>query len=257
MKKFSKQKPLSSSGAFWIYGLHAVHAALENPKRRCNQLIYLSDEIYRSIEIILGKRTLTCHKVDKAEFQKIFPGDAVLQGIALQLFPLEHVPLEKILQNDAPDITIATLDQITDPQNLGAIARSAAAFGIQALIMPDRHTPCETSAIFYKSASGALEHISLIYVVNLAHTLEQLRHAGFWNLGFDERGEKKLTGSDLTGRINLVLGSEGEGLRRLTRERCDLLIQLPTTKKFSTLNVSNAATVAFYEACRQRKDNTP
>lgn len=255
MKKFKQKSLPSSTDSFWIYGLHAVCAALENPERPCHQLIYLSEETFQTAGQSLQKRSLLIRKADKDAFDKIFPGHAVHQGIAMQISPFATPSLEEIVQNDATSLTIATLDQVTDPHNLGAIARSAAAFGIQALILPDRHTPPETSPVLYKSASGALEHIPLIRVTNLARTLEQLRRAGFWNLGFDETGEKTLDKSDLTGRLNLVFGGEGKGIRRLTRELCDFSIRLPTMKDFGTLNVSNAAAIAFYEARRQQKDH--
>jgi 23S rRNA (guanosine2251-2'-O)-methyltransferase len=256
MKKFSRQKDsssFSSHNPFWIYGLHAVCAALDNPHRPCHRLLYLSEDIFKMIEERIRKRALVSYKVDKVEFQKLFGSNAVHQGIALEISPLNLVSLEDFLHHTSSEIILATLDQITDPHNIGAIARSAAAFKVQALIIPDRHAVSETSPILYKTASGALEHISLIRVTNLARTLRQLHQAGFWNIGLDAEGDKNLDDSILTGPLNLILGSEGKGLRRLTRDYCDSLVRLPTIDKFSTVNVSNAAAIAFYVAHCQRK----
>ena len=258
MKKRSHQKffSASSESPFWIYGLHAVYAALENPRRACVQVLYLSAETLDPVKAALEKRGIPCHKGDKGEFQRLFPPEAVHQGLAAQIFPLTSPSFESLLQNEDQDLWIATLDQVTDPHNMGAIARSAAAFGLHALLLTERHKPAETSPVLYKAASGALERLPLISVSNLARALEHLRKAGFWNLGLDEKGTQDVSQSDLKGRINLILGSEGKGLRRLTQEHCDLLLRLPTQEKFATLNVSTAAAVVFYEAYRQRRERS-
>ena len=138
---------------------------------------------------------------------------------------------------------------MTDPHNIGAIMRSAAAFGARAILIPDRNAP-EISGTLAKSASGAVEHVPLIRVVNLVRALEQLKKAGFWSVGLAGEAERTLAAQNVSGRLCLVLGSEGSGMRRLTREACDVMARLPTGGAISSLNVSNAAAVALYELRR-------
>ena len=246
MKIFTQSKP------FWIYGVHAVQSALDNPKRQCHRLIYLHSSVIKSLQFE-SKTKLKIDRVVKSEFLKLFPQDAVHQGIALQVNPLQGMDLEDILTSTRSSMRLITLDQITDPHNFGAIARSAAAFDFDTIVMSDRHSPPENSASVYKTSSGALEHIPIITVTNLARALDHLKQANFWNYGLDEEGTTSLDQTTFHGRVNLVLGAEGKGLRRLTKESCDYLIKLPTGDRFSTLNASCAAAVSLYEVYRQTK----
>lgn len=182
----------------------------------------------------------------------LLPG-AVHQGVALDAAPLPETSLEALLAT-APKLLLL-LDQVTDPHNVGAILRSAAAFGADAVLLTDRHAPGQ-GGVLAKTASGALEHVPLITVVNLARTMATLRDAGFWCIGLAEEGAQDIAAHDLSGKTALVLGAEGEGLRRLTRERCDALARLPTQGAIGSLNVSNAAAVALYEVKRQTKPTT-
>ncbi len=236
--------------SYWMYGIHAVKAALENPMRQAYELCVIQEKLLQ--ELVLSKKTsVKVHLVDQKFFQKTFGSQAVHQGVALKVSPLPEVHLEDITKETKENLTLLTLDQVTDPHNLGAILRSAAAFGVRALIVQDRHTPPDASPVLLKSASGAAEYVPIVRVGNLARALESLSDAGFWHYGLDERGDHVLGRIELKGRINLVLGSEGEGLRRLTKESCDYLLRLPTSESFATLNVSNAAAVSLYEVFRQ------
>ena len=165
--------------------------------------------------------------------------------------PLEDPAVEDILARCGENALVLALDQVSDPHNVGAILRSAAAFGAAGVIVTDRHTPSDTGALA-KSASGALEVVPLVRAVNLARTLDQLKEAGFWTYGLAESGDTRIGDLDLKGRTCIVLGAEGEGLRRLTTEKCDRLVTIPTSDALSSLNVSNAAAVAAYEWARQR-----
>ena len=245
----------------WIYGRHAVRAALQNPARRLRRLIATA-EIAAEAQAWLSEakaRPATDFKnetLDRARFEALLPEGAVHQGLALQAEPLPPAFLEDVLAELSPAAAaeaavVVVLDQVSDPHNVGAVLRSAAAFGARALVLPEHGTPPSTAALA-KAASGALEQVPLVRVTNLARALDKLKEAGFWCVGLEETAEKLLGDLDLTGRVALVLGAEGEGLRRLTRERCDFLARLPTRDPLASLNVSNAAAIALYEVARRR-----
>lgn len=186
--------------------------------------------------------------LDRTQFAMLLPGDAVHQGMALAAEPLPARDLDDVLDgmaDAAPPHVVVLLDQVTDPHNVGAILRSAAAFAARAVVITEHGAPPVTGALA-KAASGALEAVPLIRVTNLARTLDRLKEAGFWCLGLDETAEKSIAEIDAGARIALVLGAEGVGLRRLTRERCDFIARLPTRGALSSLNVSNAAAIALY-----------
>ncbi|MBI1274308.1 MAG: 23S rRNA (guanosine(2251)-2'-O)-methyltransferase RlmB [Alphaproteobacteria bacterium] len=240
-----------ASGA-WLHGLHAVRAAWLNPRRNCRQL-WLADSAAESFEATLQEaRALKLNRpspriVSRTELDAMLSG-CVHQGIALDAAPLPEMQLEDLLA--AQPNLVVLLDQVTDPHNVGAILRSAAAFGAGGLVLTERNAPGATGTLA-KSASGALDAVPLVHVVNLARALEQLREAGYWCVGLAEEGARSIAALDLSGKTALVLGAEGTGLRRLTRERCDELAHLPTQGPIGSLNVSNAAAVALYEARRQ------
>ena len=174
---------------------------------------------------------------------------AVHQGIALQADPLPEPSLDEIAHDAPANAVIVVLDQVTDPHNVGAILRSADAFGALAVVSTDRHSP-DQGATLAKSASGATERVPFIRVVNLARALEELKRLEFWCLGLDASGTQTLAQAKSPHRIALVLGAEGQGLRRLTAEKCDVLVRLPMTGAMPSLNVSNAAAIALYELRR-------
>ena len=232
----------------WLYGRHPVLAALANPERRIERLLATKDVAERHAAEFAGK---SVQVVAREEMSKRLPAGAVHQGLAALVTPLEDAVLEDVLARCGDHALILALDQVTDPHNVGAILRSAAAFGAAGLVVTERHAPADTG-VLAKAASGGLELVPLVRAVNLARTLEQLKEAGFWLYGLDERGDAAIGALDLGGRVCIVLGAEGEGLRRLTAERCDRLVTIPTNAALAALNVSNAAAVAAYEWARRR-----
>jgi 23S rRNA (guanosine2251-2'-O)-methyltransferase len=229
-----------------------------NPQRRIRTLFAtegaleaLAPAFARAVELGLERPSAT--PAEREQLDKLLPAGSVHQGLALDCAPLAEVDLADILAECAEDpaALIAVLDQVTDPHNVGAVLRSAAAFGARAVVVQDRHAPPVTG-VLAKTASGAVDAVPLVRVTNLARALSDLREAGFWCVGLAESGEKTLHELDLSGRTAIVLGSEGDGLRRLTMERCDEIAHLPTGGLIGSLNVSNAAAVALYEVARRR-----
>ena len=250
-----KKNLSASSKTYWIYGLHAVKAALSNPNRLCHQ-IWLTKGVYSQMKGLLESRkppsfpkeSCTLHMASPQEIsQKITQQDAVHQGCAVQVSPLSETHVEDLLKDSQTTQLIIALDQVTDPHNVGAILRSCAAFGATALLQSQNHAPPEESGILAKTASGALELVPIVNVPNLARSLQKLKDNGFWCGGLDEKGTQPLGKTNLKGKNILVMGSEGKGLRRLTQQSCDYLVHLPTTPSFPTLNVSTAAAICLYQ----------
>ena len=230
----------------WLYGLHAVSAALANPARKIRRLIATTDALEK---LPAASRYPDAEKMTRQEIDNALPPGAVHQGVALLADPLDQPALEDIIATAGEQAVIVVLDQVTDPHNIGAVLRSAAAFGALAVIQTERGAPGATG-IVAKAASGALEAVPLVTVTNLARALEALQRSEFWLIGMDGEAERTLADIAPAGRTALVLGAEGKGLRRLTREHCDLLARLPTRPPISSLNISNAAAVALYELAR-------
>ncbi len=242
----------------WIYGRHPVAAALANPERRWRSLVVLAGQEAEARGLAAGARAVRqgpgepVRVRDRSGFAAILPESAVHQGLALEIEPLAERDLDDLLQVSASAAgrhVIVVLDQVSDPQNVGAALRSAAAFGALAVVVT-RHGAPPASGALAKAASGALETVPLIRVVNLARALDRLKKEGFWVCGLDEGAAQTLSALDLGERVAIVLGSEGDGMRRLVRERCDRVARLPTLPTQPTLNVSNAAAVALYELTR-------
>ena len=231
----------------WLYGRHAVLAAVANPERRIERILATKEAAERHA----GELGTKVELFSREDLGHRLPAGAVHQGLAALAAPLEEPQLEDVLARCGEDALVMALDQVTDPHNVGAILRSAAAFGVAGLVVTERHAPADTG-VLAKAASGALEIVPLVRGVNLARALEQLKEAGFWLYGLDERGDAAINTLDLGGRACIVLGAEGEGLRRLTVEKCDRLVTIPTDARLAALNVSNAAAVAAYEWARRR-----
>jgi 23S rRNA (guanosine2251-2'-O)-methyltransferase len=238
-----------TAGRFWLYGTHAARAALANPRRKIHRILATD----RTQELIPPKASTEILTLDA--ISRLLPQGAVHQGIALLCDPLPGLNLEDELGLKPPgERLVAVLDQVTDPHNEGAILRSAAAFGVTAVIVQDRHAPPE-SGVLAKAASGALDLIPRIAVVNIARTLERLGRMGFWRIALDSDGDSALAEAATKGDVALVLGAEGAGLRRLVREHCDVAAHIPIASEIGSLNVSNAAAIAFY-ALRQIREKT-
>ena len=239
-------------GEDWIYGRHAVTAALANPARSLERLVLTRDSEGALAEAGIQPRIRPEIRTNH-EISALLPEGAVHQGYALKAAQLAEKHIETVLAElaEGAPATVIVLDQVTDPRNVGAILRSAAAFGATAVILPERHG-ADTTAALAKAASGALESIALVRVTNVARTLETLKNAGFWTVGLAARATETLASVDLTGRIALVLGAEGSGLRRLVAETCDIRARLPISDAMESLNVSAAAAAALYEVARRR-----
>jgi len=242
------------SSAF-LYGAHAVREALQNPKRLIQRLLVTEsgfESIREAYEAAQGAgiKLPQPQMVDGFDLERLLPRDAVHQGILLDVQPLEEVFLVDIINMLDENAKVIVLDQVTDPHNVGAILRTAVAFGASAVIVQKVHAP-EITGTLAKSASGAVEHCPVVRETNLTRALEQLKEAGFFCIGLDERGKQSIAELGASGKVALVMGAEGEGLRRLVSENCDTLAKLPTAGPIASLNVSNAAAVALYELIRK------
>ena len=226
---------------FW--GKHAVAAALDNPARRVLKAWATRD----AASFMQFPKDLPVTFADVADLARLVPGDAPHQGVVIETEPLEDIWLGDMLAEAPERAVLLVLDQVTDPHNVGAILRSAAAFGAVGIVTQDRHSPPEGGALA-KAASGALERVPWARVVNLARALDEIAEAGFWRIGL--AGEAKMDLKEALGpaRVALVLGAEGPGMRPNTREHCDAIARLPITNAVESLNVSNAAAVALYAA---------
>jgi 23S rRNA (guanosine2251-2'-O)-methyltransferase len=248
------------AGERWIYGRHAVAAALANPARRWHHLAVLTGQESEGSTLVAaaaasrGGDGEPMRVVDHDSLAAILPEGAVHQGLALAVEPLAEPDLADVLRLAAATPgrrVIVVLDQVTDPRNVGAVLRSAAAFGALAVVLAVHRTPPVTGALA-KAASGALEQVPLVRVINLARALDQLKESGFWVCGLDAAASQVLSELDLGDRVAIVLGSEGAGTRRLVREHCDYIARVPTRRALATINVSSAAAVALYELARPR-----
>ncbi|AZO58013.1 MAG: RNA methyltransferase [Mesorhizobium sp.] len=232
-----------ADGLVRLYGLHTVRAALDNPRRKIKRMLVTRNAAERLAIGDLSALSFMTELVEPKDIDKITGSDAVHQGVLIEAEPLKPKRLDTLGDTKL----VLVLDQVTDPHNVGAILRSAVAFGAGALITTARHSPQE-SGVLAKSASGALEHIDQIEVKNLADALGQLHDAGFQTIGLDSEGSAELEKSFAGGKIALVLGAEGKGLRQKTRETVTALARLDMPGAIRSLNVSNAAAVSLYAA---------
>jgi 23S rRNA (guanosine2251-2'-O)-methyltransferase len=238
------------SGPALLYGWHSVKAALENPRRRILRLLATENALRRLQDE--GVALPVAPELVRPDViaARLSP-DAVHQGLLAEAEPLIAPAIEEISEG-----VVLVLDQITDPHNVGAILRSAAAFAVSAIVLTARHSP-EATGVLAKSASGALEYVPLVAVQNLARGMEALKSRGFLLVGLDSEGEDDLARLPLRAPLALVLGAEGKGLRQLTRATCDHLARLDLPGAISSLNVSNAAAVSLYIATARLRGAAP
>ena len=233
-----------------IFGIHAVEAALRNPAREVRRLI-LTDNAENRLDELLKSRNAKFEGVHPRDLDRLLGPHTVHQGALLETGPLPEPTLEDLAEAAVHRGPLVVLDQVTDPHNVGAILRSAAVFGAAGLIMTRRNSP-DLSGVLAKAASGALEHVPVALVTNLARAMETLGEQGVVRIGLDGDAETLIQSAALKGATALVLGAEGTGLRRLTREGCDQLCRIGAPGGIASLNVSNAAAIALHMVSLQR-----
>lgn len=238
-----------TGGGLKFWGRHAIAAALENPDRIVKK-ISGTREAVASLDLPTDIPVVYC---DVADLGRMVARDAPHQGMVADVDPLTDIWLADIMDEDS-DRPLLLLDQVTDPHNVGAILRSAAAFNAAAIITQDRHAPPE-SGVLAKSASGALELVPWIRVVNLSRALDEIAEAGYWRIGLDGEADEMLGTAMGNGKIALVMGAEGEGLRQNVAAHCDVLAKLPMHPKMESLNVSNATAIALYAEYTRDKES--
>jgi 23S rRNA (guanosine2251-2'-O)-methyltransferase len=240
-KKSHQSHGTPSRPRFW--GKHPVSAALDNPRRK----VLRAWATREAAAFMQFPPDLPVTLAEAPDLARLVPHDAPHQGVVIEVEPLEPAWLDEALNDERERALLLVLDQVTDPQNVGAILRSAAAFGAVAIVTQDRHSPPE-SGVIAKASSGALERVPWVRVVNLARALEEIGDAGFWRIGLTGEADTSLKAALGPAKVALVLGAEGTGLRPNTREHCDALARLPISDAVESLNVSNAAAVALYAA---------
>ncbi|MDG5488012.1 23S rRNA (guanosine(2251)-2'-O)-methyltransferase RlmB [Sphingomonas sp. BGYR3] len=234
---------------FW--GRHAVLAALANPERTVRKL-WGTREALSTLDL---PPVLPITYADVADLARLVPSDAPHQGLVAEVEPLEDLWLSEVLgQGEKDNRPILMLDQVTDPHNVGAILRSAAAFDALCIVTQDRHSPPESGTVA-RAASGALEFVPWVRVVNLSRALDEIGEAGYWRIGLAGATETTLDSALGTDRVALVLGAEGDGMRQNTMAHCDVLARLPISPRMESLNVSNAAAIALYAAATHRRQD--
>lgn len=247
-KTANKQRPRNED---LIYGVHAVEAALANPRRRLIELLH-TDNAARHAFVESPSRDVKTRQVSSAELSRLLPADAVHQGLLLRAHHLDEPSLSEI----ADDGIVVVLDQITDPHNVGAILRSCAAYNVVAVVTTERNSPPPTG-VLAKAASGALEFVPYIRTGNLARAMTELAKRGRFLVGLDSDAPDLIGQGHLDGNVALVFGAEGRGLRRLTRETCDAFVRLDVPGPIRSLNVSNAVAICLATLHHARSANSP
>lgn len=233
----------------WIYGRHSVEAALQNADRKISRVVL--GNVNDKIRQLAKRRGVAVEFADSDFFDSIFGKSAIHQKCAAHVSELPQMRVGDVLTDENDLRPIIMLDQITDPQNIGSILRAGAVFDARAVIVQNKHSP-ELSAVSVKTSSGASELIPMIRVTNLANTIQQIQKKGFWSVGLDERGDHLLSELPVATKYIIIIGAEGTGMRKLTKNHCDFMVKIPSNEKFSTLNAAQAATVCLYEIFKLR-----
>jgi 23S rRNA (guanosine2251-2'-O)-methyltransferase len=234
----------------WLYGRHAVAAALANPRRSCHRLLATAEGL-AALGAAAPRPGLEVATVERAEIERRLGAGAVHQGLALSVAPLPGVELKRACAPEAGGNLVLLLDQVTDPHNVGAILRSAAAFEVRAVVLPARGS-AELGGALAKAASGALDLVPVVEVTNLARALDELAALGYWRIALDGHAEATLDEVPDDRNLVLALGAEGTGLRRRVAETCDFAARLPIAPAVESLNVSVACGIALYALARRR-----
>lgn len=239
-------KKIYSSKNLIIYGKHAVLSAANNPQRTLKTL-YVTKQTWPEVESYFQNVKLNIRFTSKEEFTKLLPPNSNHQNIALETLPLKPTLLEDIINQTShkEKSCVIILDQVQDPHNIGAIIRTAAAFSVDAVIIPENNSPKENNTII-KCSAGGIDAVALVYVNNVVTAIKSLKHAGYWVTGLDGSGENEIGAKVFSNKTVLILGSEESGMRKLVRENCDFLAKIPISSKVESLNVSNAAAIALY-----------
>jgi 23S rRNA (guanosine2251-2'-O)-methyltransferase len=233
----------------WLYGRHAVAAALANPSRSCHRLLATAEGL-AALGAAARRPGLEVAVVEREEVERRLGAGAVHQGVALSVAPLPRVELRRACAPEPGRNLVLLLDQVTDPHNVGAILRSAAAFEVRAVVLPARGS-AELGGALAKAASGALDVVPVVEVVNLARALDELAGLGYWRIALDGHAEGTLDEVPDDRNLVMALGAEGTGLRRLVAERCDFAARLPIAPAVESLNVSVACGIALYALARR------
>ena len=244
LSQTAKKQPL------YLYGRHPVTAAICNSKRVISAL-YGTKETAEELKkacLQAHRDEKLIHLVSRQDIDKMLPKDAVHQGFAAEVTELPSLSLEDIcdMANANESCHLLILDQVTDPQNIGAIIRSCVAFNTLALVVQDKNSPSESGAMA-KASAGMIEHLPVVRVTNLSRAAEQLKKSGFWVIGMDGYAQTTIDRLDIKGKIAIIMGSEGKGMRRLVEEMCDTTVRLPISEKVESLNVATAAAITLYE----------
>lgn len=234
----------------FIYGVHAARSVLNGTKHKPKKIFVQSRKMFDWIDPAYDKITTVLKEQD---FAKYVSKDAVHQGVVVEIDSDELYSDLDDLKDINGNYAICILDQISDPQNLGAIIRSAAVFGIKGIVIPEKNS-AKLNPVVFKSASGGLEHVDIYLVKNISQAIEKLQSYGFWIVSLSEKGTQSIDDIDLSGKICVMLGSEGDGIRSLPLKKSDFVVKLNSSETgFSTLNVSNAAAVVFHEIFKKQR----
>lgn len=246
------QKNKNKNSSVLIYGKHPAIAALNNVRRKCINL-FITKEILQEIEKLIPKLNIPVTILKPDSLSAMLPVGTNHQNIILESLPLATLDLEDIIDQDRSKnfSCLILLDQVTDPHNIGAIIRSAAAFSASAVILTDHNSPKENNTII-KCAAGACETVPMIHITNLASCIKELKKEGYWIIGLDGHTDLTLKESIFSEKIAIIMGSEDKGLRKLTKENCDYIAKIPISSSLESLNVSNAAAIALYEFAKYR-----